>query len=81
VTTVIPRTPNDAIKKAAAASDPVTQEIAWGVKGGKAEAGPGQELAGIEADPRRRRPRDRRKGRDAAPRGAGPFRVSNQMLT
>jgi len=37
VTNVIPRTPNDAIKKAATAADSVTQEIAWVVKGGKAD--------------------------------------------
>jgi hypothetical protein len=37
VTTIIPRTPHDAIKKAATPADPVTQEIAWVVKGGKAD--------------------------------------------
>jgi hypothetical protein len=37
VTTLIPRTPNEAIKKAATPADPVTQEIAWVVKGGKAD--------------------------------------------
>jgi len=33
VTNVVPRTPNDAIKKAATKDDSVTQEIAWVVKG------------------------------------------------
>ncbi len=37
VTNVVPRTPNDAIKKAATKDDSVTQEIAWVVKGGKAD--------------------------------------------
>jgi hypothetical protein len=37
VTQVMPKTPNDAIKKAATPADPVTQEIAWVVKGGKAD--------------------------------------------
>jgi len=37
VTQVVPRTPNDAVHKAATPADPVTQEIAWVVKGGKAD--------------------------------------------
>ena len=37
VTTIVPRTPSDAVKKAASPTDPVTQEIAWVVKGGKAD--------------------------------------------
>jgi hypothetical protein len=37
VTNVVPRTPNDAIHKAATPADPVTQEVAWVVKGGKAD--------------------------------------------
>jgi hypothetical protein len=37
VTNVMPRTPNDAIKKAATKDESVTQEIAWVVKGGKAD--------------------------------------------
>ena len=37
VTQVTPKTPHDAIKKAATPADPVTQEIAWVVKGGKAD--------------------------------------------
>ncbi|MFL5331815.1 MAG: hypothetical protein ACJ8H8_01245 [Geminicoccaceae bacterium] len=37
VTNVVPRTPNDAVKKAAGPTDPVTQEVAWVVKGGKAD--------------------------------------------
>ena len=37
VTTLAPRTPNDAVKKAAGPTDSVTQEIAWVVKGGKAD--------------------------------------------
>ena len=34
---VVPRTPNDAVKKAATKEESVTQEIAWVVKGGKAD--------------------------------------------
>jgi hypothetical protein len=37
VTNVQPRTPHEAIKKAATPADPVTQEISWVVKGGKAD--------------------------------------------
>jgi len=37
VTQVVPKTPNDAVHKAATPADPVTQEIAWVVKGGKAD--------------------------------------------
>jgi hypothetical protein len=37
VTTLTPRTPHDAVKKAAGPTEPVTQEIAWVVKGGKAD--------------------------------------------
>jgi hypothetical protein len=37
VTNVVPRTPHEAIKKAASPTEPVTQEIAWVVKGGKAD--------------------------------------------
>ena len=37
VTNVVPRTPNDAIHKPATPADPVTQEVSWVVKGGKAD--------------------------------------------
>jgi hypothetical protein len=37
VTSLVARTPHDAVKKAAGPTDSVTQEIAWVVKGGKAE--------------------------------------------
>jgi hypothetical protein len=37
VTQVMPRTPNDAVHKAATPADPVTQDVAWVVKGGKAD--------------------------------------------
>jgi len=37
VTQVVPRTPNEAVHKAATPADPVTQEVAWVVKGGKAD--------------------------------------------
>jgi hypothetical protein len=37
VTQVVPRTPHEAVHKAATPADPVTQEIAWQVKGGKAD--------------------------------------------
>jgi hypothetical protein len=37
VTNVVPRTPHEAIKKAATPDESVTQEIAWVVKGGKAD--------------------------------------------
>lgn len=37
VTNVVPRTPHEAIKRAASPTEPVTQEIAWVVKGGKAD--------------------------------------------
>lgn len=37
VTQLVKRTPNDAVHKAAAPTDPVTQEIAWVVKDGRAE--------------------------------------------
>lgn len=36
-TNVVPKTPNAAVKKAATADESVTQEIAWVVKGGRAE--------------------------------------------
>jgi len=37
VTTLMPRTPHEAVKKAATAAESVTQEISWVVKGGKAD--------------------------------------------
>jgi hypothetical protein len=37
VTTLMPRTPHEAVKKAATPAESVTQEIAWVVKGGKAD--------------------------------------------